>query len=242
MTYNEAADLVESLPGLDGIGFVIPKGYAIIGLAKCYDESDILNHIASRQVYKFRSYTERSISGKGLHIIVKANLNGYYKNTFFVDGQSVDVLTPGNFVTYTGNNIDDEVYWIDESTVIIQIMYDIYKKEKGDFGQEKNADYSFGELHDCPYGKIVLRNECDNIRRATIGNRTNTLLKAAFTMGGLISDGHISENEAFDELNAAGRATGLSYVKVRRAIEDGSKYGKLHPRDAKCGDIIHSYR
>lgn len=239
MTYNEAVDLAESLPGLDGVGFVIPKGYAVINLDKCYDEADNLNSIANHQVYKFRSYTEKSDSGEGLHIIVKANLSGYSKNTFYIEGKSIEVLTPGNFVTYTGNNINDEVYWIDESTIIIQIMYDRYgRKEQGDFEPEKDVDYSFGEHHDCPYGKAVLQNECDNVRRGTIGSRTNSLLKTAFTLGGFISDGHISENEVFRELEAAGRATGLSHVKIRRTIEDGLKFGKLHPRDVKCGAIL----
>jgi hypothetical protein len=235
MTYDEAVDLAQSLPGLEGVGFVIPEGYAVIVLDKCYDESDNLNSIAGQQVYKFRSYAEKSPSGKGLHILAKANLSGYSKDTFYIEGQSIEVLTPGNFVTYTGNNINATANGIEERTAIIQKTYDMNgKKRKKPVERGKAADYAFGEPHDCPYGKARLRDERDTVKRAMVGSRTNTLFRAAFNMGGLILDGHISEDEVVRELEAAGGATGLSYAKVGRTVEGGLKAGKLHPRDVKC--------
>jgi hypothetical protein len=239
MTYGEAADLAQSMPGLDGVGFVIPEGNAVIELDKCYDESENLNSIAGDQVYKFRSYSEKSPSSKGLHILVKANLSGYSTDTFYIEGQSIEVLTPGSFVAFTDNNINVDANSIEERTAIIRKMYELNgRKRKKSIEMGRAADYTFGEPHDCPYGKARLRYESDNVRRAVVGVRTNALFRAAFNMGGLILDGHISEDEVVRALEAVGRATGLSRAKVGRTIEAGLKAGKSHPRDVKCEAIL----
>lgn len=130
MTYYEAAVLAQSLTGSEGVGFVIPEGYAVICLDNCCSEDGRLNPVARVQVWKFGSYTEISPSGKALNIIIKADLSGYSKDMFYIDNQSIEVLTPGNFVSYTGNSINPKVNWIDEGTAEIQKMYYRYTKKR----------------------------------------------------------------------------------------------------------------
>lgn len=130
MTYGEAAVRTQSMPGSGGVGFVIPEGYAVISLDNCCSEDGRLNPVARVQVWKFGSYTERSTSGNALNIIIKADLSGYSKNTFYIDNQSIEVLTPGNFVSYTGNSINPKVNWIDEGTAEVQRMYYQHTKKR----------------------------------------------------------------------------------------------------------------
>ena len=86
---------------LQGIGFVFqkPGPYVGIDIDDCIDPAtNSYNQEALATIERFRSYTEISPSGKGIHIIVKGNLpeNGR-KNG------SVEMYADGRFFTITGN-------------------------------------------------------------------------------------------------------------------------------------------
>ena len=102
LLYADAKSLADSTPGLSGEGFVIPPDYATIDLDDCFNEDGNLKPAARTIVNTLGSYTEHSPSKKGVHVIVKADLQGFSKLATTVNGQSTEVLTPGNFVTFTG--------------------------------------------------------------------------------------------------------------------------------------------
>lgn len=64
--------------GYSGIGFVFTAGDPFVGvdLDNCFDESGNLRDDARRAVDELQSFTEKSPSGKGLHIICKGELPG----------------------------------------------------------------------------------------------------------------------------------------------------------------------
>ena len=85
---------------LDGIGFVFSESdpYTGIDLDKCLDpETGELEPWARRWVDLFKSYTEITPSGTGLHIVVKGKLpgKGRKKGNF-------EVYDKNRFFTFTG--------------------------------------------------------------------------------------------------------------------------------------------
>ena len=78
LTFEDAVDLQTRTPGLVGVGFVIPNGYVVIDLDRCFAQ-DMPNTQATELLMKFNSYAELSPSGKGIHIIVKANIEPTFR-------------------------------------------------------------------------------------------------------------------------------------------------------------------
>lgn len=222
LSYDEALFLQQSKPGLEGIGFVIPDGYLVIDLDKCIINNGI-NDQAQRIIDKYQSYTEKSPSGTGIHIIVKSTVEGG-KWTEYIDGQSVEYLTSGGFVTFTGDVVVDS----DIRTVNIEKPVDkrilCASREIGQLGgvcSIKNKSR---------YGTTALTGECQKVREAKKNSRTNTLIRSSFKIGQLIVSGYVNEYDAIRDLSIAGMSTGLPKQKVRDTIEDGITHGKQHPR------------
>lgn len=116
-TFEEVKTAKEKY-SFDGVGYVIPKGYFGIDIDKRSFEDDITKDILSRFDM---TYTEKSPSGKGLHIIGKVDLTKISKNA---DGTKLNEKyyqkNPHNkiecyiggltnrFFTYTGDVIQDK--------------------------------------------------------------------------------------------------------------------------------------
>ena len=81
----------------DGIGFVLHEGNPYCGA----DLDDVTEEQASRWINQFDSYTERSPSGNGFHIICKAEVP---KGTNRVEGE---LYSSGRFFTMTGDVVRD---------------------------------------------------------------------------------------------------------------------------------------
>jgi putative DNA primase/helicase len=77
-TYAQACSRADGLSatGLSAIGFVFTAGdpYTGIDFDQCYGADGRVDAEVARMVRDLDSYTERSISGKGLHVIVRGNL------------------------------------------------------------------------------------------------------------------------------------------------------------------------
>lgn len=85
----------------DGVGFVFTKEDPFVGidLDKCRDpESGKIETWAQKIVERFKSYTEISPSGTGVHIIVKGRLPGKGKKA-----HNIEMYDNGRFFTMTGN-------------------------------------------------------------------------------------------------------------------------------------------
>jgi primase-polymerase (primpol)-like protein len=219
--YDEALFLQQSKPGLEGIGFVIPDGYLVIDLDKCIINNGI-NDQAQRIIDKYQSYTEKSPSGTGIHIIVKSTVEGG-KWTENIDNQSIEYLTPGNFVTFTGDVVlDNDIVVIEKP--VKESLCASREIEKGPIGVGCDIKKP------ARYGKAALDGECQKVMEAKPSSRTNTLIRASFKIGQLIPGGYVNEYDAIRDLEIAGTATGLPKPKVQRTVEDGISKGKQNPR------------
>lgn len=76
-TFDDACEAL-LMDGYTGIGFVFTTGDPFVGvdLDNCFDEAGNLRDDARRAVDELQSFTEKSPSGKGLHIICKGELPG----------------------------------------------------------------------------------------------------------------------------------------------------------------------
>lgn len=80
----------------DGLGFIFTNTpYSGIDLDECQEPIDIQRQI--KIFNEFDSYSEKSPSGKGLHIIVKGNVSSGLKRT------PVELYSIGRYFTMTGN-------------------------------------------------------------------------------------------------------------------------------------------
>ena len=88
--------------GYDGIGLVFmpDDGLAGVDLDDCFDEAGNITPLASDIVKRLGSYTERSVSGGGLHVIVRADLSGKKGS------KPLEFFGSGCFLTFTGDIYD----------------------------------------------------------------------------------------------------------------------------------------
>src|SRR5215210_5854987 len=96
-TFEAVVEAFERDGFFDGIGFVFHRDSPYCGA----DLDDVTEEQASRWINRFDSYTERSPSGNGFHIICRAKLP---KGTNRDEGE---LYNSGRFFTMTGNVVRD---------------------------------------------------------------------------------------------------------------------------------------
>ena len=176
-------------------------------------------------IQEIDSYTELSPSGKGVHIIVKHGL-GAIKNAVITTASGLTIeIKPNTYSTYTGNIIHD--FPIKDATDLIRTTYKILDAgiEKSKMGIEATVAAKGGNrvLFPEAYIKAAILKECERVRAAAKGTRTNTLLSAASKLGRF----QYSRNIIEEKLRSAARPTGLNDDKIKRTIEAGFRYNHL---------------
>jgi len=73
-TWSTFQACYEAADKWDGVGFVFTDGIIGIDLDKCFEYDGTLKDFAQDILLSFDSYTERSPSGNGLHIIIESNI------------------------------------------------------------------------------------------------------------------------------------------------------------------------
>lgn len=112
--------------GVDGIGFFFEPPYLGIDIDDIDDDlhrfkqGDKLDNIVSEFNEAFKSYTEVSPSGNGLHIIVKGKIPGNRRRK-----GNIEMYDSGRFFTMTGKNIGK---YKDVTEVSEQVFKTIYNK------------------------------------------------------------------------------------------------------------------
>jgi hypothetical protein len=96
-TFEDAVEVLEQDDFFDGVGFVFHPGNPYCGA----DIDNVTEDQARRWIDRFNSYTERSPSGNGFHIICKAEVP---KGTNRTEGE---LYSSGRFFTMTGDVVHD---------------------------------------------------------------------------------------------------------------------------------------
>jgi hypothetical protein len=241
VTYDEAIRSGQMFNAA-GLGIVIPPDYFAIDLDDVVSPDGVIDERASKLVDAIDSYTERSPSGTGFHILVKAGIDSAKNITIEDDsGLTIEVKVPGTYLTFTGDVFHDTE--IRDRTEIIQATYDKYSedhpaKESASAINPPSPCRRIVDPHKCTYGETALKSECELIRATPRGRRTHTLYGGSAAMGELIPEGHISEAEATRELIAAGVASGLDRAKVEDQVDKGLQRGMRNPRHIECRQAL----
>ncbi|MDC8457835.1 phage/plasmid primase, P4 family [Marinobacter sp. DS40M6] len=126
------------MEGYDGIGFVFTADDPFVGidLDNCFSEDGTLRGDAEAAINTVRSFTERSPSGNGLHIICKGRLPG----SGHCDNKSGrEMYQEGRFFTITADTVGDYTS-VSENPKAVQLLYDEW------FGAASYQDYTGVEL------------------------------------------------------------------------------------------------
>ena len=95
-SYQAAVDGSLFLGGIDGIGFVFSTDDPYVGI-----DLDDLEADAAAIILALASYTEHSVSGRGAHVIVRANLNGHPRKR----QGPLEVYGDRRYFVFTGNHM-----------------------------------------------------------------------------------------------------------------------------------------
>jgi hypothetical protein len=89
---------------------------------------------------------------------------------------------------------------------------------------------SYAPIRGRNYGERALANELSRLARASVGNRNNMLVQAAYRMGQLVAAGHLDVESVELKLAMVAAALGLGEGEVRATIQSGLNAGMLNPR------------
>lgn len=206
-----------------------------VDLDNCIDQDEQIKPAARKILDRLLSYTEKSPSGKGLHIWILATLPKGYANIskmggtekLELEGQSVEVFVRKHFVTVTGDRLNDYPAEVTDRTEEIKKLYAGRKEQKPPTATPTNDNADRKKK----YVESALAGEVAKVKSASEGDRNSTLNKAAFSIAGYIKSGAIDERDVRRELERAGRQSGLSAEEVEKTVNSGIKEGKEKPRE-----------
>jgi NrS-1 polymerase HBD domain/AAA domain len=92
----EAAAGAADLLGASGVGFVFSQSDGFVGV-----DLDDLGPDSGAIIGTLNSYSERSVSGRGAHVIVRANLNGHARKR----RGPLEIYEAGRYFAFTGDHL-----------------------------------------------------------------------------------------------------------------------------------------
>jgi hypothetical protein len=135
-TFREVVEACERDDFFDGIGFVFHDGNPYGG----GDFDDTTEERAREWIDRFDSYTERSPSGNGFHVIVKAELPQGTKR------KSGELYSSGRFFTCTGDVVRDSP--VRDAQDVAERYYSYLRKDEQKPGQNSAPVPSTPDLED----------------------------------------------------------------------------------------------
>lgn len=176
-TFYSYDEMMRIKKDYEGIGIGIFDSYCGIDIDHCIDEKGSLSEVAKDIIKTIKSYTEKSLSGTGIHIIFKCenqeqinsmkyytkmNENQLQKNGFKETG-GLEIYQ-GNFdnryLTLTGNAINKELATIDFDT-IKKIIEKYMKKPESNYQSnlQKTTTYQNNTSEDEKFLQIGLQKD-----------------------------------------------------------------------------------
>jgi hypothetical protein len=87
------------------------------------------------------------------------------------------------------------------------------------------------ETNEKTYAQAALRQECQAVVSAEVGERNNQLFKSAAALAELVAAGALTESEVTEQLEAVAKQAGLEASEIAATIRSGFKHGTQKPRD-----------
>ncbi len=157
VTYEEAV-LAAREKHYDGVGFVIPEGYFFLDI----DHKEWTDPFVMLLLERFQSYTERSVSGGGIHTYGKCDLSRLptcldkdgklrLSKEFYTKNPNNDVELyiggiTNRFAVYTGDVIRDAPLRDCTAAVLTTLDKDMRRKPKVKYSEQRDGDKAIFDL------------------------------------------------------------------------------------------------
>lgn len=150
-TYDEAVDGADKYD-FDGVGVVFTGDFFGIDLDKCISDDGTVTGFAKKICEYVDGYTEKSVSGTGIHIIGKGTIPELLEGGGKHKGHDIEMYTTGRYFTVSGDMLTeggctDIPERIEQGTAIYRfiLFYDELKYEKmknKELGKLWNIDFN----------------------------------------------------------------------------------------------------
>ena len=218
-SYLNAARAVEQ-GHYDYVGFVFDKnGIVGIDIDAGFDEDGLVSPLAADIISACHSYTEKSRSGRGFHILVKGFLPFSGRN----NRKGVEIYDKGRYFILTGDNIDCCPQNVIQNQEAIDYVLDKYFPEVRQEKETQKPEFSriYSPKWSLPQdGRIRLR---PVYPRITPGSRNLCLTSLA---GMMHSQGY-SKDQIYDELvycNTVACDPSLSKRELKQITNSVTRY------------------
>lgn len=151
VSFETACNAVES-GKYDNVGFVFNNnGIVGIDIDTGYDEDGFMTDLAADIIGKCGSYTEKSKSGRGFHILLKGDIPFKGKN----NRNGVEIYKQSRYFIMTGNTLlYDKII---ENQDAIDYIVDKYFPMTRENSSNNNFDRIYTPIWERPQGRIQLR-------------------------------------------------------------------------------------
>lgn len=150
-TYDEATATAQQR-GYNGVGFKIPDGYFFLDI----DHRDVADPYVQLLLERFDSYTERSVSGGGIHIYGKCDTGrlptytdkdgklrldkAYYTKNPNNDTELYSGALTNRFAVYTGDVIRDVPLRDCTDALLVTLDKNMRRKQKERYSEKRDGD------------------------------------------------------------------------------------------------------
>jgi putative DNA primase/helicase len=167
-TFENAVNALQHSDRFVGIAFAITRNdcYAIIDLDKAFVNGELTPQ-ARDIINRFNSYTEKSLSGTGIHIVIITSNNDIY-----IDDPPIEIYSRSHFMTLTGDIFENRDTIQERQSELESVIQDYHLIKEPEpkpantqhINEHTNKDIEF--IRDRELQKFV--------SRAYVGNRHNT--------------------------------------------------------------------
>ncbi len=191
-----------------GVGYVFTIAAGVVGvdLDKCIDADGHLSDEARQIVQMLNSYTERSPSGTGLHILARGSIPHSVKQVGF------EMYNELRYFTVTGNVYGDprDIEERDDELLALHATYAEVRSTPEPFTPTSTTGNR--------YTQAALMRAMQTASVAANGGRNNTLYAETAALVELVNGGGLARVDVERVMTAAGLASGLEPVEVASTI------------------------
>lgn len=145
--------------GGNGFGFELGGGYAGIDIDGCIDDSGQISDMAGKIIERMNSYTEKSPSGRGIHILCRVD------DGFSLDGETgkndrergLEIYCDKHYFTVTGNVYGEEKPIENRTQELLVVYREYFVKPRQERAKKQPENVSMWENV-----RRVAGNETDN--------------------------------------------------------------------------------
>jgi len=203
--------------GWAGIGYVFTIGAGVVGvdLDDCFDSNGRLSDDARQIVQMLNSYTERSPSGKGLHILACGSIPNSVKRPGF------EMYNELRYFTVTGNQYG-EPRDIEDRQGELEALFAVYCDVDG----TPPPQVSMSEIDPAKAGRYAqkaLTNAMLTVSSSANGVRNHSLFKETASLVELVNAGALERGDVERAMTAAALASGLEPNETQKTIASAFK-------------------